>query len=65
MLSFLSHNAVLISISIALSETPAEIQDHKCGINPSYGVPVFLPPFTSTELYFLVTEAVTVPMVIL
>ena len=53
----MGHKAALISVSIALSQTPATLQGHEYGSSVSRGVPVYSPAFAGTKLYCLVTEA--------
>ena len=48
---------MLISVSVALSQTPATLQDHEYGASVLCGVPVYSPAFAVTKLYCLVTEA--------
>jgi len=47
----------LISVCVALIQTPIMQRDHRYRASTSRGVPVYITAFSSTKLYCLVTEA--------
>jgi len=46
----MAHWAALISVSLALSQTPVfTLRDHGYGASASHGVPVYVPAFAGTR----------------
>ena len=55
-----AHGVALITVSVALSQTPDKSTRPRTRASTSRGVPVYLAAFAGTKLYCLVTEAVGV-----